>query len=77
VSASPTNEDGGSSQIQLNTPEEFVITKPLVTDKVYNEFLNFLYRHDALKIKSKQKREINWIEKGSGKASKCQHRFQC
>ncbi|KAL7024718.1 hypothetical protein ACKWTF_013183 [Chironomus riparius] len=76
VDKSPSSEEanGSSSQIlHLNTPDEFVITKPLVSDKVYNEFLNFLYRHDSLKIQSKQKREI----KGNGKTSRCQHRFQC
>jgi hypothetical protein len=37
-----------------DTPDQFIITRPANTDRVYDEFLNFLYRHDSLKQESKQ-----------------------
>jgi len=32
-----------------DTPDEFIITKPTKTDKTYDDFLSFLYRHDTAK----------------------------
>jgi hypothetical protein len=50
-SISGVNFDPQSTRIIIkDTSEEFVIpAKPIITDKKYDDFLNFLYRHDSLK----------------------------
>ena len=40
----------------IDSPDEFIIKKPETRDKVYNDFLSFLYRGD--KVKPRVKREI-------------------
>lgn len=51
------NADATQQKVAVDdTPDEFVINKPLKTDKTYDDFLSFLYRGD--KGKSKVKRAI-------------------
>lgn len=50
--------DVSHSRVSIDdSSDEFVIKKPAKKDKVYNEFLSFLYRND--KAKSKVKRSID------------------
>lgn len=52
------NNQGFSRQIVTveDTPDEFIIKRPTQNNPGYNDFLNYLYRND--KAKSKSKREI-------------------
>jgi hypothetical protein len=53
-----------TSQLALEQlPNEFIIVKPVQKEnRVYNEFLTFLYRHDALKGKARRRRDVEDIE---------------
>lgn len=53
-----SNSDLNSRKVLIeDTPDEFLIKKPVNKDKNYDDFLSFLYRHD--KNKSKAKREVH------------------
>jgi len=55
------SNSGEQNQKKLNvadTPDEFLIRKPVMKDKNYNDFYDFLHRRD--KAKSKVKREIQF-----------------
>ena len=57
LSSSTNNEAEPISRISINdTSEEFIIKKPApIGDKKYDDFLNFLYRHDTLKLAKSQR----------------------
>lgn len=57
LSSSTNNEAEPISRISIkDTSEEFIIKKPApIGDKKYDDFLNFLYRHDTLKLAKSQR----------------------
>lgn len=56
LSSSTNNEAESISRISIkDTSEEFIIKKPVIGDKKYDDFLNFLYRHDTLKVAKSQR----------------------